>query len=66
MAPAPRPRCRGELAGILEVADRIASFDWDLDEVRRQHQLLARHMAAEVELLLGLAAAPATGLARAG
>ncbi|ABC82026.1 FAD-dependent oxidoreductase [Anaeromyxobacter dehalogenans] len=58
----------GVAHGILEVTDRIASFEWDLDEVRRQHQLLARHMAAEVDLLLGLgaAAAPPPGLARAG
>jgi 2-polyprenyl-6-methoxyphenol hydroxylase-like FAD-dependent oxidoreductase len=40
--------------GLFEATDRIASFAWDLDEARRAHRALARHMAAEVELLLGL------------
>jgi flavin-dependent dehydrogenase len=40
--------------GLFEVTDRIASFEWDLDEARRDHRALARHMAAEAELLLGL------------
>jgi menaquinone-9 beta-reductase len=40
--------------GLFETTDRIASFEWDLDEARRQHKLLARHMAGEVELLLAL------------
>ena len=45
--------------GLFEVTDRIASFEWDLDEARRDHHELARHMAAEAELLLGLDAAVA-------
>jgi 2-polyprenyl-6-methoxyphenol hydroxylase-like FAD-dependent oxidoreductase len=40
--------------GLFEVTDRIASFAWDLEEARGAHQALARHMAAEGELLLGL------------
>jgi 2-polyprenyl-6-methoxyphenol hydroxylase-like FAD-dependent oxidoreductase len=40
--------------GIFEVTDRIASFEWDLEEARRDHRGLARHMAAEAEMLLGL------------
>jgi flavin-dependent dehydrogenase len=40
--------------GLFEVTDRIASFEWDLDEARRDHHALARHMAAEAEMLLGL------------
>jgi flavin-dependent dehydrogenase len=40
--------------GLFEVTDRIASFEWDLDEARRDHRALARHMAAEAEMLLGL------------
>jgi flavin-dependent dehydrogenase len=45
--------------GILEVSDRLASFAWDLDEVKELHRALARHMAREAELLAALdAAAP--------
>jgi flavin-dependent dehydrogenase len=40
--------------GLFEVTDRIASFEWTLDEARRDHQALARHMAAEVQMLLEL------------
>jgi 2-polyprenyl-6-methoxyphenol hydroxylase-like FAD-dependent oxidoreductase len=45
--------------GLFEVTDRLASFEWDLEQARRDHHLLARHMAAEVELLLGLEKAAA-------
>jgi flavin-dependent dehydrogenase len=40
--------------GLFEVTDRIASFDWDLEEAKSAHVVLARHMAAEVELLESL------------
>jgi flavin-dependent dehydrogenase len=60
--------------GLFEVTDRIASFEWDLDQARRDHHALARHMAAESEMLLSLDGAPETArdgaappqLARAG
>jgi flavin-dependent dehydrogenase len=40
--------------GLFEVTDRIASFAWDLDQAKRDHHLLARHMAGEAEMLLTL------------
>ena len=40
--------------GLFEVTDRIASFGWDLDQAKRDHHLLARHMAGETEMLLAL------------
>ena len=40
--------------GLFEVTDRIASFAWDLEEAKSVHVVLARHMAAEVELLEAL------------
>jgi 2-polyprenyl-6-methoxyphenol hydroxylase-like FAD-dependent oxidoreductase len=40
--------------GLFEATDRIASFAWDLDQAKRDHQLLARHMAGEAEMLLAL------------
>jgi 2-polyprenyl-6-methoxyphenol hydroxylase-like FAD-dependent oxidoreductase len=49
--------------GLFEATDRIASFAWDLDEARTLHQALARHMAAEGELLLGLDRDAAAGTA---
>lgn len=45
--------------GLFEVTDRIASFEWDLEEARRDHHVLARHMAAEVKLIRGLERAAA-------
>ena len=39
--------------GLFEV-DRIASFAWDLEQAKRDHHLLARHMAGEAEMLLAL------------
>ena len=36
---------------IFEVTDRIASFDWTLDEVRRLHKQLAKAMSDEVTTL---------------
>ena len=37
---------------VFENTDAIASFDWDLAEVRSLHEALARSMAREVKLLL--------------
>ena len=46
---------RDELSlGLFEVTDRVASFAWDLDQAKRDHQLLARYMAGEAETLLAL------------
>jgi 2-polyprenyl-6-methoxyphenol hydroxylase-like FAD-dependent oxidoreductase len=39
---------------IFEVTERVASFAWDLAQARRDHHLLARHMAGEAEALLAL------------
>jgi 2-polyprenyl-6-methoxyphenol hydroxylase-like FAD-dependent oxidoreductase len=41
-------------AGLFEVTERIASFEWDLEQAKREHHALARHLAAEAELLSGL------------
>jgi 2-polyprenyl-6-methoxyphenol hydroxylase-like FAD-dependent oxidoreductase len=38
--------------GLLAVTDRIASFEWDLDEVKEHHLELNRQMKAEVDVLL--------------
>jgi 2-polyprenyl-6-methoxyphenol hydroxylase-like FAD-dependent oxidoreductase len=40
--------------GMLELSDRVASFDWDLEEVKAVHLELSRTMNAEVEMLRGL------------
>ena len=37
--------------GLLDVTDRIASFEWDLDEAKEEHLVLSREMNAEVDLL---------------
>jgi 2-polyprenyl-6-methoxyphenol hydroxylase-like FAD-dependent oxidoreductase len=37
--------------GLLDVTDRIASFDWTLKEAKEEHLVLSREMNAEVELL---------------
>ena len=37
--------------GLLDVTDRIASFDWDLEEAKEEHLVLSREMNAEVDLL---------------
>jgi len=49
---------------LFEVTDRIASFEWDLDEAKAQHKLFARAMAREVELLGGLEAPAAASMVR--
>lgn len=37
--------------GLLDVTDRIASFDWDLEEAQEHHLELNRQMNAQVEAL---------------
>lgn len=44
---------------LLDVTDRIASFDWDLESVRADHLALSREMNREVEFLLALGPSPA-------
>ncbi len=39
--------------GLLDVTDRIASFDWDLEEAREHHLELNRQMKAQVDALRG-------------
>jgi 2-polyprenyl-6-methoxyphenol hydroxylase-like FAD-dependent oxidoreductase len=51
---------RNELVrGLFDVTDRIASFEWDLEEVKALHLSLSREMNREVELVRTLAAEPA-------
>lgn len=60
--------------GFFEVTDRIASFDWDMDEIKDYHMILAKEMNALIELqrrfgertTCGFAAAPPTAAAAAG
>jgi 2-polyprenyl-6-methoxyphenol hydroxylase-like FAD-dependent oxidoreductase len=42
-------------AGLFEVTDRIASFDWTLDEARALHKQLAEEMSREVKALNAMA-----------
>ena len=44
----------GLVRGLLEVTDRIASFEWDLRQVKELHLQLSREMNAEVDLLRNL------------
>jgi 2-polyprenyl-6-methoxyphenol hydroxylase-like FAD-dependent oxidoreductase len=37
--------------GLLDVTDRIASFDWDLEEAKEEHLVLSQEMNAEVDFL---------------
>jgi flavin-dependent dehydrogenase len=43
---------------FFEVTDRMASLALDPQDLKRDHQLLARHMAAENELVLGFGRQP--------
>ncbi|HUG01469.1 MAG TPA: NAD(P)/FAD-dependent oxidoreductase [Longimicrobiales bacterium] len=43
--------------GLLDVTDRIASFDWDLEEAKQHHLELNRQMNAQVDVLLALSTA---------
>jgi len=40
--------------GLMTVTDRIASFDWNLEEVKEHHLELNRQMKAEVDVVLAL------------
>jgi len=40
--------------GLFDVTDRIASFEWDLDEAKNLHLVLNKEMKAEVDLLNSL------------
>ena len=52
-------RTRDELVRpLLDVTDRIASFDWDLESVKQHHLELSREMNREVEFLLALGPPP--------
>ena len=43
---------RDELVkGLFDITDRIASFEWDLDEAKEDHLVLSKEMNAEVALL---------------
>jgi flavin-dependent dehydrogenase len=43
---------RDELARpLFDVTDRIASFEWDLDEIRSLHEALVREMARETKAI---------------
>ncbi|MBE0612014.1 MAG: FAD-dependent monooxygenase [Dehalococcoidia bacterium] len=44
---------------LLDVTDRISSFDWDLESVKDHHLELSREMNREVEFLLALGPPPA-------
>jgi 2-polyprenyl-6-methoxyphenol hydroxylase-like FAD-dependent oxidoreductase len=48
----------GLVRGLFEVTDRIASFDWDLEQVKALHLQLSREMNAEVDLLKTLHETP--------
>ena len=39
--------------GFFEVTDRIASFDWDMDEVKEHHMVLAKEMNALIDMQRG-------------
>jgi flavin-dependent dehydrogenase len=44
---------------LFEATDAIASFEWDLEEVRRLHEALAKAMSREVKMMTGGVQAPA-------
>jgi 2-polyprenyl-6-methoxyphenol hydroxylase-like FAD-dependent oxidoreductase len=41
----------GLVRGLLDVTDRISSFEWDMEEVKEHHLLLAREMNAQVDAM---------------
>lgn len=47
------------VSGILEITDRISSFDWDMEEVKALHLDLSRAMNVGVDALRALDAEPA-------
>jgi len=53
-------RRRDDLSGAFFAAtDRVASFAWDLDELKRVHLEMSREMARESEAIAGMDAQPA-------
>jgi 2-polyprenyl-6-methoxyphenol hydroxylase-like FAD-dependent oxidoreductase len=51
---------RDELVkGLFDVTDRIASFDWSLEQVKVMHLTLSKEMNLEVELIKSLEGTPA-------
>lgn len=50
--------------GMLEVTDEVASFGWDLEQIREIHLRLSKEMNREVELLRGLEPAGAAEVAQ--
>jgi menaquinone-9 beta-reductase len=46
--------------GMFELTDRIASFDWTLDEVRALHKALADEISREAQAIVGLELQEAT------
>ena len=47
---------------LHDISDRVASFDWTLDELRELHLTLSREMNREVEAILALDLAERTAL----
>ena len=47
---------------LHDISDRVASFDWTLDELRELHLTLSREMNREVEAILALNLAERTAL----
>jgi flavin-dependent dehydrogenase len=39
---------------FFDLSDRVASFEWELEELKALHKALAAEMAAETELVRGL------------
>ena len=50
-----QPRRDELVKGLLDVTDRISSFEWDLEEVKQHHLELNREMNAQVDVLNALA-----------
>jgi 2-polyprenyl-6-methoxyphenol hydroxylase-like FAD-dependent oxidoreductase len=48
----------GLAQGFLDVTDRIASFDWTLEEVKALHLTLSHEMKREVDFIHGLGPSP--------
>jgi flavin-dependent dehydrogenase len=44
---------------LLDISDRLASFEWDLEEAKELHLTLSREMSREVDALLRLERTPA-------
>lgn len=60
----------GLVKGLFDVTDRIASFEWNLDEVKQHHLVLSEEMNAEVDMVKAwdedFVALPAAALGSAG